>query len=222
MSTNIGKIFPQKKEVEKMSDNYINYTSIFNNFSKNMRNKRLELKMSQKKLAQIVGVSAKTIQNYENRNTVPNSVVMEAIATALGLSLEKIVDDDENIKRKLQIAEYLDYMDNNGVYYRQLEGLYIVGIIYDKVDFKKRVANGIEEEELDTILKGDLDITKEEKIELIEFMFDSKINSELKRAEKQIEKRFDEYATGFRAIRAYDMSILEKNNYFFESDDEFL
>lgn len=184
-----------------------------------MRNKRLELKMSQKKLAQIVGVSAKTIQNYENRNTVPNSVVMEAIATALGLSLEKIVDDDETIKRKLQIAEYLDYMDNNGVYYRQLEGLYIAGIIYDKVDFKKRVANGIEEEELDTILKGDLDITKEEKIELIEFMFDSKINSELKRAEKQIEKRFDEYATGFRAIRTYDMSILEKSNYFFESDD---
>lgn len=121
---------------------------------------------------------------------------------------------------KTQIAKYLDYMETNGVYYRTLEGIDIAGLIYDKIDFKKRVANGIEEEELDTILKGKLDITKEEKIELIELMFDSKINSELKRAEKQIEKRFDEYATGFRAIRAYDMSILEKNNYFFENNDE--
>ncbi|HBI3767423.1 TPA: helix-turn-helix domain-containing protein [Enterococcus faecalis] len=207
-----------------MSDEYINYTSIFNNFSKNMRNKRLELNMSQKKLAQIVGVSAKTIQNYENRNTVPNSVTMEAIATALGLSLEKIIDDDENTKRKLQIAKYLDYMEKNGVYYRHLEGLDIAGLIYDKVDFKKRVADGIEDEKLDIILKGRLDITREEKIELIELIFDSKIKSELKRAETQIEKRFDEYATGFRAIRANDMSILEKNNYFAsdEDDDDFL
>ena len=189
-----------------------------------MRNKRLELNMSQKKLAQIVGVSAKTIQNYENRNTVPNSVTMEAIATALGLSLEKIIDDDENTKRKLQIAKYLDYMEKNGVYYRHLEGLDIAGLIYDKVDFKKRVADGIEDEKLDEILKGKLDITREEKIELIELIFDSKIKDELKRAETQIEKRFDEYATGFRAIRANDMSILEKNNYFAndEDDDDFL
>ncbi|MBP2097854.1 helix-turn-helix domain-containing protein [Enterococcus rivorum] len=207
-----------------MSDSYINYTSIFNNFSKNMRNKRLELNMSQKKLAQIVGVSAKTIQNYENRNTVPNSVVMEAIATALGLSLEKIIDDDENTKRKLQIAKYLDYMDKNGVYYRHLEGLDIAGLIYDKVDFKKRVADGIEDEKLDIILKGKLDITREEKIELIELIFDSKIKDELKRAETQIEKRFEDYATGFRAIRANDMSILEKNDYFSndEYEDDFL
>ena len=201
-----------------MSDEYINYTSIFNNFSKNMRNKRLELNMSQKKLAQIVGVSAKTIQNYENRNTVPNSVTMEAIATALGLSLEKIIDDDENTKRKLQIAKYLDYMEKNGVYYRHLEGLDIAGLIYDKVDFKKRVTDGIEDEKLDVILKGKLDITREEKIELIELIFDSKIENELKRAETQIEKRFDEYATGFRAIRANDMSILEKNDYFLNTD----
>lgn len=207
-----------------MSDKYINYTTIFNNFSKNMRNKRLELNMSQKKLAQIVGVSAKTIQNYENRNTVPNSVTMEAIATALGLSLEKIVDDDESTKRKLQIAKYLDYMETKGAYYRHLEGLDIAGLIYDKVDFKKRVAEGIEDEKLDTILKGKLDISREEKIELIELIFDSKISSELTRAEIQIEKRFDEYAYGFRAIRANDMSILEKNDYFSidQDNDEFL
>lgn len=185
-----------------------------------MRNKRLELNMSQKKLAQIVGVSAKTIQNYENRNTVPNSVTMESIATALGLSLEKIIDDDENTKRKLQIAQYLDYMEKNGVYYRHLEGLDIAGLIYDKVDFNKRVADGIEDEKLDIILKGKLDITREEKIELIELIFDSKIKSELKRAETQIKKRFDEYATGFRAIRANDMSILEKNNYFDNDEDD--
>lgn len=176
--------------------------------------------MSQKKLAQIIGVSAKTIQNYENRNTIPNSVTMEAIATALGLSLEKIVDDNEETKRKLQISKYLEYMETNGMYYRQLEGLDVAGMIYDKIEFRKRVQEGITEEELDTILKGNLDITKEEKIELIKTMFDAKIANELKRAEEQIEKRFDEYATGFRAIRASDFSIIEKSDYFFDDEDE--
>ncbi|WP_289868117.1 helix-turn-helix domain-containing protein [Enterococcus faecalis] len=203
-----------------MPNESINYTTILNNFSENMRNKRLELNMSQKKLAQIIGVSAKTIQNYENRNTIPNSVTMEAIATALGLSLEKIVDDNEETKRKLQISKYLEYMETNGMYYRQLEGLDVAGMIYDKIEFRKRVQEGITEEELDTILKGNLDITKEEKIELIKTMFDAKIANELKRAEEQIEKRFDEYATGFRAIRASDFSIIEKSDYFFDDEDE--
>lgn len=203
-----------------MPNESINYTTILNNFSENMRNKRLELNMSQKKLAQIIGVSAKTIQNYENRNTIPNSVTMEAIATALGLSLEKIVDDNEETKRKLQISKYLEYMELNGIYYRQLEGLDVAGMIYDKVEFKKRVQEGITEEELDTILKGKLDITKEEKIELIKTMFDSKIANELNKAEEQIEKRFDEYATGFRAIRASDFSIIEKSDYFFDDDED--
>lgn len=203
-----------------MPNESINYTTILNNFSENMRNKRLELNMSQKKLAQIIGVSAKTIQNYENRNTIPNSVTMEAIATALGLSLEKIVDDNEETKRKLQISKYLEYMDLNGIYYRQLEGLDVAGMIYDKVEFKKRVHEGITEEELNTILKGNLDITKEEKIELIKTMFDAKIANELKRAEEQIEKRFDEYADGFRAIRGGDFSIIEKSDYFFDNEDE--
>lgn len=202
-----------------MPNEAINYTTILNNFSENMRNKRLELNMSQKKLAQIIGVSAKTIQNYENRNTIPNSVTMEAIATALGLSLEKIVDDNEETKRKLQISKYLEYMESNGIYYRLIEGLDVAGMIYDKVEFKKRVKAGIAEEELDTILKGKLDITKDEKIELIKTIFDSKIANELVRAEEQIEKRFDEYATGFRSIRANDFSILEKNDYFFDDDE---
>lgn len=202
-----------------MSNNHVNYTTILNNFSENMRNKRLELNMSQKKLAQIIGVSAKTIQNYENKNTIPNSVTMEAIATALGLSLEKIIDADEDAKRKIQIADYLEYMEENGAYYRELEGIDIAGLIYDKVEFQRRVKNGIKDEELNTILRGTLNISKEEKINLIELMFDAKISRELKIAEKQIEKRFDEYATGFRAIRMGDFSVIENNDYFDDDDD---
>lgn len=47
-------------------------------------------------------------------------------------------------KEKLQISKYLEYMESNGIYYRQLEGLDVVVMIYDKVEFKK-VQEGITE-----------------------------------------------------------------------------
>lgn len=113
---------------------------------------------------------------------------MEDIATALDLSLEKIIDADEVAKRKIQIANYLDYMEENGACYRELEGIDIAGLIYDKVEFQKRVKNGIKYEELNTILRGTFNISKEDKINLSELMFDEKISRELEIAEKQIKK----------------------------------
>lgn len=196
-----------------------NYTGVLNNFKDNMRNKRLELKLSQGALAKIVGVSTKTIQNYENLKTVPSPTIMEAIATALGISLQEMISTDEDMSRKLEIAKHLTKIEENPIYNKALEEISILDYIFDKIDFEKQVnENQISEERLDEILKGKLDISKEEKVELIKAMFDSKIKSELDTMEQTIRDNFDEYAHAFRAFKFTDGSIVPKKDYFFDSD----
>lgn len=53
------------------------YVEILDNFTKDVKKKRLEMGMTQKELARSVGVSAKTIQNYENGQTTPNVELMK-------------------------------------------------------------------------------------------------------------------------------------------------
>ena len=72
-----------------MEKQVYDYTDMLNNFSENMKKRRVELSLSQKELASIVGISVKTIQNYENKKTIPTSAVMELISIALNISLNR-------------------------------------------------------------------------------------------------------------------------------------
>jgi transcriptional regulator with XRE-family HTH domain len=191
------------------------YTGVLNNFKDNMRNKRLELKMTQGELAKIVGVSTKTIQNYENLKTVPSPTIMEAIATALGISFNEIVSEDEETSRKIEIAKYLTKAEENAGFDKLLEEVSILSYIYDKIDFEKQVSEKIiSEERLDEILRGKLDISKDEKVKLIKTMFDTKIKNELDKAEEKMRDNFNEYATAFRAFSLKDWSIIPKKDFF--------
>ena len=98
-----------------MEKQVYNYTSLLDNFSKNMRKRRIELGLSQKELAKKVGVSFRTIQNYENKKTTPTSAVMEAISIALGMGLEKLINNNES-SNKIQLAEILEKIENNSTY----------------------------------------------------------------------------------------------------------
>lgn len=86
-----------------MEKQVYNYTSLLDNFSKNMRKRRIELGLSQKELAKKVGVSFRTIQNYENKKTTPTSAVMEAISIALNISLNRMLGINELNSRKKSI-----------------------------------------------------------------------------------------------------------------------
>ena len=99
-----------------MGKQVYNYTSSLNNFSKNMRKRRIELGLSQKELAKKVGISFRTIQNYENKKTTPTSAVMEAISIALGMGLEKLINDSES-SNKIQLAEILEKIDIEKIKY---------------------------------------------------------------------------------------------------------
>ena len=86
-----------------MGKQVYDYTDMLNNFSENMKRRRLKLGLRQKELAEIVGVSLKTIQNYENKKTIPTSAVMESISIALNISLNRMLGINELNSRKKSI-----------------------------------------------------------------------------------------------------------------------
>ena len=99
-----------------MGKQVYNYTALLNNFSENMKKRRVELSLSQKELASIVGVSVRTIQNYENKKTIPTSAVMEAISIALDIGLEQMFDDNES-NIKVSLVEKLEKIDIEKINY---------------------------------------------------------------------------------------------------------
>ena len=98
-----------------MEKQVYNYTSLLDNFSKNMRKRRIELGLSQKELAKKVGVSFRTIQNYENKKTTPTSAVMESISIALDMGLEKMIDNSE-LNNKVSLVEKLEKIDIENIF----------------------------------------------------------------------------------------------------------
>lgn len=99
-----------------MEKQVYNYTSLLDNFSKNMRKRRIELGLSQKELAKKVGISFRTIQNYENKKTTPTSAVMESVSMALDIGLEQMFDDNES-NIKVSLVEKLEKIDIEKINY---------------------------------------------------------------------------------------------------------
>lgn len=65
-------------------------SQMYQNFRRNLRNKRKELGLTQKELAKKVGVSFRTIQNYESGLTPPTLSIVEKIILVLALDLEEM------------------------------------------------------------------------------------------------------------------------------------
>ena len=98
-----------------MGKQVYNYTALLNNFSENMKSKRKQLGLTQKELASIVGVSVRTIQNYEKKKTIPTSAIMESVSIALDIGLEKMIDNNEN--NKIPLADILEKIDIEKIKY---------------------------------------------------------------------------------------------------------
>lgn len=64
-------------------------------FGERLKQKRLEANLSQQKLAEIVGISARSIQNYENNKRYPNSLATTVkIAEALGTTSNFLLGEE--------------------------------------------------------------------------------------------------------------------------------
>jgi len=99
-----------------MGKQVYNYTQLFNNFSKNLKSKRKQLGLTQKELAEIVGITPKTIQNYEKKKTIPTPALMEEISIALNVSFEEMIDDNES-NIKVSLVEKLEKIDIEKINY---------------------------------------------------------------------------------------------------------
>lgn len=61
-------------------------------FKDNLRERRLALRMSQEELAQKVGITSRTVQNYELGNRNPQHIeIVQKLATALDTTVEALL-----------------------------------------------------------------------------------------------------------------------------------
>ncbi|MTD38568.1 helix-turn-helix domain-containing protein [Erwinia sp. CPCC 100877] len=152
-----------------MAKQVYDYTSLLSNFTQNMRSERIKKGWSQKKLADLVGVTKQTILNYENQKTIPSSHVMESVALALDVSLESLIGDDIENTKRIKIAERIEKMDTNPDYKRLVKEEKLLEELYEFAKFKKSVAeNQMTDTILDELIGGKLNKTTNEKIRFIQ------------------------------------------------------
>ena len=196
-----------------MEKQVYNYTSLLDNFSKNMRKRRIELGLSQKELAKKVGVSFRTIQNYENKKTTPTSAVMEAISIALGMGLEKLINNNES-SNKIQLAEILEKIENNSTYEFILEDLNISNKLFDIIDLKKRrETNNLPENVLNNTLGGDLNISYDDKYNLVQAKLQQELNFEMKKLENKLLSKYEDIKQVYRPVNVATGDTVDKKKY---------
>ena len=75
----------------------------------NIKKYRKEKHFTQKELAEKIGVTVVTIQNYENSRREPNLITLNKIATALNVTINDIVRNEEKASNKNSIGiRFLD------------------------------------------------------------------------------------------------------------------
>lgn len=72
------------------------------NVGDNIKRFRIEKGMKQKELAEKVGVTSHTIQNYENNRREPNIEMLKNIANILNASLDVLCDMKEKTHKSLE------------------------------------------------------------------------------------------------------------------------
>ena len=196
-----------------MGKQVYNYTALLNNFSENMKKRRLELGLTQKELAEIVGITPKTIQNYEKKKTIPTPALMEEISTALNVSFEEMIDNSE-LNNKVISAEILEKIENNSKYEFILEDLNITSKIFDIIDLEIRnKTNNLPENVLNETLGGDLDISYSDKYNLVQAKLQQELDFEIKKIKNEFISRYDIVKQVYRPINISTGNTEDKKKY---------
>ena len=190
-----------------------NYTQLFKNFSKNLKKQRTELGLTQKELAEKIGITAKTIQNYENNKTIPTPALMEEISIALNVSLEEMIDNSE-LNDKIISAEILEKIENNINYEFILEDLNITSKLFDIIDLEiRKKTNNLSENILNDTLGGDLNISYDDKYNLVQAKLQQELDFEIKKIKNEFISRYDIVKQVYRNINLATEQTIDKNKY---------
>ncbi|WP_313991766.1 helix-turn-helix transcriptional regulator [Gemella morbillorum] len=196
-----------------MEKQVYNYTQLFNNFSENLKSKRKQLGLTQKELAEIVGITPKTIQNYEKKKTIPTPALMEEISIALNVSFEEMIDNSE-LNNKIISAEILEKIENNSTYEFILEDLNISNKLFDIIDLKKRrETNNLPENVLNNTLGGDLNISYDNKYNLVQAKLQQELNFEMKKLENKLLSKYEDIKQVYRPVNVATGDTVDKKKY---------
>lgn len=94
-------------------------------FANTIYNIRKERNITQKELADLIGVSDRTISKWENGSTVPDLETIKKLCNELGISPDSIVKSEKNYKNRLQdfkrmVGKFLNYI---------LKNIFLIGFI---------------------------------------------------------------------------------------------
>lgn len=196
-----------------MAKEVYTYTQLFKNFSKNLKKQRTELGLTQKELAEKIGITAKTIQNYENNKTIPTPALMEEISIALNVSLEEMIDNSE-LNDKIISAEILEKIENNMNYEFILEDLNITSKLFDIIDLEiRKKTNKLSENILNDSLGGDLNISYDDKYNLVQAKLQQELDFEIKKIKNEFISRYDIVKQVYRPRNLATGKTVDKKKY---------
>ena len=87
-------------------------------FANTIYNIRKKRDITQKELADLIGVSDRTISKWENGSTVPDLETIKKLCNELGISPDSIVKSEKNYKDRLQdfkrmVGKFINYILKN-------------------------------------------------------------------------------------------------------------
>ena len=191
----------------------INLSDLYPDLSYNIRELRKELGLTQKELAEIAKISYRTIQNYENGVTPPSLNIIEKIALALGVSVERLISNyvfDNNTTA----TEILEKINNDKVYNQKINNLILTDMIFDIVDLEMRYKHEtLDEKTLDNSIGGKNNISYDTKYSLIKLMLEKRLNKTINDLKNEMSKNYLDIREIYRSKDNATGYIIDKERY---------
>lgn len=174
---------------------------LYPDLSYNIKNLRKEQNLTQKELAVKANISFRTIQNYENGLTPPSLKTIEKIASALSVSVERLISKyvfDNNTTA----SEILERMTLDLEFKEKINNLILTDIIFEIVDLEMNYKHKkLEEIKLDKILGGRNNIDYDTKYCLVKILLERRLQCTI---EELKNKMLENYLSIKEIYRAKD------------------
>lgn len=187
-------------------------SDLYPDLSYNIRELRNELNLTQKELAEIAKISHRTIQNYENAITPPSLNIIEKIASALGVSVERLISNYifDNNTTASEIIEKI----NDEEYNQKINNLILTDIIFDIVDLEMRYKHEtLDEKTLDKSIGGKNNMDYDTKYYLVKLMLEKKLNKTIDELKNEMSKKYLDIREIYRSKDNTTGYIIEKERY---------
>ena len=195
-----------------MEKEIYNYDELLKKCSRNLKKERKRLGLRQKDLAEKIGVTVKTIQNYEKGLTLPSLKLMEKIALVFDVSLEKFTNE-YFFSEKETTVDVVERVKLDLNFNQKVNNLILTDIIFDIVDLEFRYKNGIlDEKVLDNSIGCKNNISYDKKYNLVKFMLEMKLNNIIYDLKNEMFKNYSNIVEVYR-LKDNKGCIINKERY---------